>query len=45
MTLSQLRDSRRLMALLRAGKTILLFNRKKLIARIIPVMENGSRHS
>jgi antitoxin (DNA-binding transcriptional repressor) of toxin-antitoxin stability system len=38
-TLSQLRDSRRLIAWLRAGKTVLLFNRKTLIARIVPVTE------
>jgi hypothetical protein len=36
MTLSQLRDTRRLKALLRVGKTVLLFSRKTLIARIIP---------
>jgi antitoxin (DNA-binding transcriptional repressor) of toxin-antitoxin stability system len=42
-TLSQLRDSRRLIAWLRAGKTVLLFNRKTLIARIVPVTQEKSR--
>jgi antitoxin (DNA-binding transcriptional repressor) of toxin-antitoxin stability system len=39
-TLSQLRDTKRLLAWLRAGKTIELRERNRVIAHIIPVKED-----
>lgn len=39
----QLRDTRRLKAWLRAGKTVELRERDKLIARIVPETENQPR--
>lgn len=38
----QLRDTRRLKALLRAGKTVELRERDKLIAKIVPEKEHGN---
>lgn len=43
MTLSQLRDTRRLLAWLRAGKTVKLYSRKTLIGWIVPLTEEESR--
>jgi antitoxin (DNA-binding transcriptional repressor) of toxin-antitoxin stability system len=40
-SLSQLRDTKRLKAWLRAGKTVELRERDRVIARIIPVFEEG----
>jgi antitoxin (DNA-binding transcriptional repressor) of toxin-antitoxin stability system len=40
-TLSQLRDTRRLKAWLRAGKTVELRERNRVIAHIIPVRHKG----
>jgi len=43
MTLSQLRNTRRLLRWLRAGKTVKLYSRKTLIGWIVPVTEEESR--
>jgi antitoxin (DNA-binding transcriptional repressor) of toxin-antitoxin stability system len=40
--LSQLRDTKRLKAWLRAGKTVELRDRNRVIARIIPAFSEGS---
>jgi antitoxin (DNA-binding transcriptional repressor) of toxin-antitoxin stability system len=40
-TLSQLRDTRRLRAWLRAGKTVELRERNRVIAYIVPVKHGG----
>jgi antitoxin (DNA-binding transcriptional repressor) of toxin-antitoxin stability system len=40
-TLSQLRDTKRLLAWLRAGKTIELRDRDRVIAHIVPVKEGA----
>jgi antitoxin (DNA-binding transcriptional repressor) of toxin-antitoxin stability system len=42
-TLSQLRDTKRLLAWLRAGKTVELRERNRVIAHIVPVKEDDSR--
>jgi antitoxin (DNA-binding transcriptional repressor) of toxin-antitoxin stability system len=39
-TLSQLRDTKRLLAWLRAGKTVELRDRNRVIAHIVPVKED-----
>jgi antitoxin (DNA-binding transcriptional repressor) of toxin-antitoxin stability system len=44
-TLSQLRDTRRLRAWLRAGKTVELRERSRVIAHIIPVKEDDGRRA
>jgi antitoxin (DNA-binding transcriptional repressor) of toxin-antitoxin stability system len=42
-TLSQLRDTRRLKAWLRAGKTVQLRKRNRVLAHIIPMKEDAGR--
>ena len=42
-TLSQLRDTKRLLAWLRAGKTVELRERNRVIAHIVPVKEDDGR--